>query len=109
MRYQKQSREDEGVAEDRTCECGNTFIVFLPEQAWKKICYECWKLRKERSERLFEERTRGTKSSWKPQDTGLEKEFQENLRALLMLCHPDKHSGSPLATRITQWLLSKKG
>jgi hypothetical protein len=27
------------------------------------------------------------------------------MRALLSLCHPDKHSNSPLATTTTQWLL----
>ena len=28
------------------------------------------------------------------------------MRALLSLCHPDKHSNSQLATTTTQWLLA---
>lgn len=31
---------------------------------------------------------------------------QESIRELITLCHPDKHSNSPLATKITQWLVS---
>ena len=30
------------------------------------------------------------------------------LKDLLRLCHPDRHQNSPLATRMTQWLLSQK-
>ena len=40
--------------------------------------------------------------------SGFEAEFQENLRALLMLCHPDRHDNSDLSNRITKWLLSKR-
>jgi hypothetical protein len=33
----------------------------------------------------------------------------ENMfRKLLMLCHPDKHNNSPLATEVTQWLLEQR-
>jgi hypothetical protein len=31
---------------------------------------------------------------------------QEQVRALIKLCHPDRHSGSEAATKMTQWLLS---
>jgi len=31
---------------------------------------------------------------------------QDSIRELITLCHPDKHSNSPLATKITQWLVS---
>lgn len=30
------------------------------------------------------------------------------IKDLLRLCHPDRHQNSPLATKITQWLLSQK-
>ncbi len=32
-------------------------------------------------------------------------EFQENLKDLIILSHPDKHGGHERAKRITQWLL----
>ena len=32
----------------------------------------------------------------------------DQIKALLRLCHPDKHGNSELATRTTQWLLSMR-
>jgi hypothetical protein len=32
-------------------------------------------------------------------------ELGEHLRALLQLCHPDKHGGSALSNEVTAWLL----
>ncbi len=29
-------------------------------------------------------------------------------RKLLMLCHPDKHGNSPLATEVTRWLIDER-
>ena len=39
-----------------------------------------------------------------PPPSRLDKELAENWRALVQLAHPDKHGGSPGATRLTQWL-----
>lgn len=36
----------------------------------------------------------------------LESDF---IKQLLMLCHPDKHANSPLATKVTQKLLEMRG
>jgi hypothetical protein len=33
---------------------------------------------------------------------------QERIRALIRLCHPDRHGNSPEATQITQWLLEMR-
>lgn len=30
------------------------------------------------------------------------------MKRLLMLCHPDKHGGSAMSTRVTQWLLERR-
>ena len=35
-------------------------------------------------------------------------DFSQNVKSLLLLCHPDKHHNSPISTEITQWLLSKR-
>jgi hypothetical protein len=32
---------------------------------------------------------------------------QDTLRSLISLCHPDRHSGSSLATKMTQWLVAQ--
>lgn len=108
---QRKYYRPEGVTE-RTCRCGNVFFVFLPEEDWKRECIECWKLKKERSkswhERHFGKKEEAPRQNTAGSSTGLEAEFQENLRVLLQLCHPDKHGGSAAATRITQWLLKHK-
>lgn len=41
--------------------------------------------------------TNGTLSSSIPEDT---------LKNLILLCHPDKHGNSTVATKVTQWLIS---
>ena len=38
------------------------------------------------------------------QGGSLDRELAEHWRALMQLAHPDKHGGSPGATRITAWL-----
>lgn len=32
----------------------------------------------------------------------------EMTRKMLMLCHPDKHGNSPVATEVTRWLLDQR-
>lgn len=39
----------------------------------------------------------------------IDRELAEHWRALVQLVHPDKHNGSPGATRLTQWLNEIKG
>ena len=82
----KSSREQEQFFQEHFSQFGRTFGGFGQR------------------DRSFDGRHKGRPGG----DSGLEAEFQENLRALLMLCHPDKHGGSALATRITQWLLKWK-
>lgn len=33
---------------------------------------------------------------------------QSHIRALLKLCHPDKHGNSKIATEVTKWLLAQR-
>jgi len=73
-------------------ECGATFRR-AEEQRWKLRCIGCWQRRKSSRAPRF-------------QVDPLRVELADNLRPLLSLCHPDRHGGSMLATRTTQWLLS---
>jgi len=78
-----------------TCsDCGASFYRD-PDESWKVRCLACWVARKGR-----------TAPAAQPAADPIRDELAANLRALLGLCHPDKHGGSPLATKITQWLLS---
>lgn len=43
------------------------------------------------------------------QGGSLDRELAEHWRSLVQLVHPDKHGGSPGATRLTQWLNEIKG
>ena len=44
-----------------------------------------------------------------PPPSRIDRELAEHWRALVQLVHPDKHGGSPGATRLTQWLNEIKG
>jgi hypothetical protein len=70
--------------------CGRRFQREADE-GWKKLCLSCWRATRKPEDRTLPARTVD--------------EFGHHLRELLQLCHPDRHNGSPLAARVTQWLL----
>lgn len=86
------------------CEtCGN---AFLSKGDWHTQCFHCfldtpkgqaWKARKD-----HEAKGGSAYHEYREVSTGLSKEM---LKKLIMLCHPDKHNGSELATAMTQELL----
>ena len=114
----------------RCQDCGKTFLRETDED-WKTRCVPCFKKSK-RAESLvadsywidrartaesmaatlqrqvvtLESRVRDLigQSLRQPPPSRLDKELAENWRALVQLAHPDKHGGSPGATRLTQWL-----
>ena len=68
-----------------------------------RLCLRCWKASKRDHTdatcvRCFEA---GKAAGRQNASVALDK---TRLRELLQLSHPDKHNGSPLAQRITQWL-----
>jgi len=77
-------------------DCGHSFDRNIDED-WKRRCLSCWAINKAK-------RTSHATSS--TADPLLGVELQRNMRALLSLCHPDRHNNSELSTRVTQWLLS---
>lgn len=90
----------------RCDQCGGTFHRKATE-TWKRRCIECWKqsLVDDAWERGFEAGETSARSQAPAAVEGLDK---ARMRALLQLCHPDKHAGSELATATTAWLLTIK-
>jgi len=72
-----------------------------PDEAWKSRCIGCWSRRKYGDAYRPPRRPAATLHV-----DPIRRELAGQLRALLSLCHPDKHSNSPLATTTTQWLLA---
>lgn len=75
-------------------ECDSTFWRD-EDQEWRERCVPCWLASKE---------GRPTPGDYKRAYDDLRAEFGSNLRGLLQLTHPDRHGGSELSTRVSQWL-----
>lgn len=116
-------------------DCGKSFLREVDED-WKVRCIPCFKKSK-RAESLpadsyWPDRAAAAESlaaalqnqveqqaetirhlvgqrMRQPTAGGLDRELAEHWRALVQLVHPDKHGGSPGATRMTQWLNDIKG
>lgn len=104
------------------CTCGVTFRRKTAE-TWRAECFPCWKqaLRDDAYMAGWEAARRGLEALL---DAEYRKGFdaarngaakvsandidRAKIRALLQLCHPDKHAGSGLALTTTQWLLDVK-
>ena len=117
-----------------TCckDCGNTFER-QDNEAWRVRCTPCFKVFKRAETSAVDsywpdraaaaeslaaalqnemEQQRRTIQALMQQQRPVDsfgKELAEHWRALVQLVHPDKHSGSPGALRITQWLNEIKG
>ena len=96
-------------------DCGAIFLRDIDED-WKTRCVPCFKKFKRaesvETDSYWPDRARAAESlaatlkrqlEQRPVDS-FGKELAENWRALVQLVHPDKHNGSPCATRLTQWL-----
>ena len=81
----------------RCCDCGAAFPRDA-DQDWKRRCLACWAIAKARRE--------GRPATGAPQPDPVRDELGARMRALLSLCHPDRHGNSTLATNTTAWLLS---
>ena len=88
--------------------CGRPFWG----ETWKALCSSCFRESKARGEfeAKFEKEYLRERVRW------LEDELSKKgnavpsgrIRELLMLSHPDKHHGSPLAHETTVWLLAMR-
>jgi hypothetical protein len=89
-------------------QCNHTFDR---DESWKRICLNCWIENKRREEG-------GARKQQRRHDGGFRNQCQQQsptpamptierhmLRRLILLCHPDKHGNSMVATEVTSWLL----
>ena len=92
-------------------DCGALFSR-AADEGWKRRCLGCWKASKAPSRADAGEFVRGYRAGYEagqasaaarntPKPEPLDK---ARVRQLLQLCHPDRHGGSDLAQRVTQWL-----
>jgi len=94
-------------------DCGSRFYR-QPDETWKRRCLPCWKASKatarptDLDDEYLQWFQRGFDAGRQFAEADVRREpipFDQNrLRQLLQLCHPDKHGGSDLAQRVTQWL-----
>lgn len=114
------------------CDCGEGFWREDAER-WKRRCFSCWKADKAAKENARQDRAANENNH--RNHTCDERELEAwyrrgyeaghaaaialgegppppfdktRLRELLQLCHPDKHGGSELANKVTQWLAEIK-
>lgn len=82
----------EATHERAVCtQCGNTF---MRDAAWKTICLTCWRAQTGRAP--------------PPREDSADDIPPHVLRALIHLCHPDKHGNSDTSHRVTLWLLQQR-
>ncbi|MGN6701471.1 MAG: hypothetical protein ACTHKB_00730 [Burkholderiaceae bacterium] len=108
---------------DAECvDCGFTFRRDESEH-WKTVCIPCFKERKRRESEEYEARRKKVNEDFARQRANSE-HFRraepppfrgpppaipaEMLKRLIMLCHPDKHGGSEMSRKATQWLLEQR-
>ena len=85
-----------------TASCRDCGAMFYrdDDEAWKTRCIRCWARRK------YGDASRARRPEPAVHVDPIRREIAGQLRALLHLCHPDRHNGSQLATTTTQWLLA---
>ncbi len=94
--------------------CGSTFWRD-PAESWKTLCLSCWRDSKAKADRqadnlqirldraLVENAVLHSRLARLEAGSGIPPEM---LARLIRLAHPDRHQGSEVATKATQWLLS---
>lgn len=116
---------------DRNCTCcGATFEA---DEPWKLLCYPCWRAKKDaekgganvgalvlrniKNELLLNnareeiERLKGIiyrESKRWARSAQPEPIPPDLLKAMLLICHPDRHGNSPAANKATAWLLKQR-
>ena len=105
-----------------TAYCSNCASSFTrkSDEAWKTLCFACWKKSKattstlgESANHLRHELYDALEEAARLRRMLMQVERRsaippDVLKKLLHLAHPDKHSGSKIATEATQWLLSQR-
>ena len=98
----------------RACErCGQ---LFSPQYQYAKLCYPCWKRRKDAellldsAEREIDHLRRILAETERRASVGAAPEPipADLLKVMLLLCHPDRHGNSAASTKATTWLLQQR-
>ncbi len=117
------------MSDSRRCiGCGGNFT---PRNGWEKLCYSCWKFKKdaddqkaierqERAEHLEKLRVLTERLERAKRDEPRRVEYIEipcqksesdwsrQIMRLIKLCHPDRHGNSQEANDVTRWLLEER-
>ncbi len=87
--------------------------AFAGEEKWRKLCGRCFRLQKQKEYESLEEELAAARADYAELRQAVKKGIglgptipPDRLKALIQLCHPDKHGGSKAASDMTQWLLS---
>lgn len=89
------------------------------DEKWRTLCRKCFSAQKKKEEkekdrvlaRLMHENQilRSANQQLRMVDRSLDGTIpMDKLKALIQLCHPDKHSGSRISTETTAWLLDQR-
>jgi len=121
--------EKENLKDFTIAICGSCHNPFYRDEDWKVMCLICFKAERaydlyagDKQMLLLQEAlhdlTERLKDHahdaevWKRRAQKIKQKrtplTKEQIRDLVILCHPDKHGSSKKATEITQWLLSLK-
>jgi hypothetical protein len=82
--------------------CRKCRIGFSSPNDWSTLCKICWLKDKEQEEAKRE------REKYQPpprQNQNPAQTIPDDIyKRLVMLCHPDKHGGSEMSVKVTQWL-----
>jgi hypothetical protein len=86
--------------------CVQCSLIFPRDSSekWKKTCFNCYKWNKQETGDWGKGASSGERVVYVHLRSEVEDEVKGHLFELLQLCHPDKHAGSALANKATQWL-----
>jgi hypothetical protein len=92
-----------------TCECVNCHERFAARYGYETRCIPCW-LRYKYGQGAAQPRVEIRYVRVEVPDPRLPdlEDWEEMLRRLVVLCHPDRHGGSRLSTEATSWLLEQR-
>lgn len=103
----------------KEAECRACGHIFFRAESYKRDCPVCYKETRGyeiypgdiqiRCLQLEVEKLKLQVTSTALQTSKAEMRIAQRLKALLFLCHPDKHRGSKRAHEVTQWLLKLRG
>ena len=88
-------------------QCPICNMYFIADEAWKKICLDCWIRNKKQEEE--KSHSKQEKKAYRRREEVAKAIPDDMLKTPINLCHPDRHSGKDSATRATQYLLSLRG